>query len=145
MPDDLALATGTAARADAPLRVKGLDHVVLRVSDMDRAIAFYEQVLGFSCDYSAGQPLQFAICTRDGHAIMLRGVSTPELITPVEKQGGTWDAFFWVRDVRALHEELAGRGAEIVYGPIVQQAYNMEEFAVRDHNGYVLGFGQALG
>lgn len=28
------------------LRVKGLDHVVLRVADMDRAIAFYEQVLG---------------------------------------------------------------------------------------------------
>lgn len=45
MPDD-ALANRTAAQAGLPLRVKGLDHVVLRVSDMDRAIAFYEQVLG---------------------------------------------------------------------------------------------------
>jgi hypothetical protein len=26
----------------------------------------------------------------------------------------------------------------------VQQAYNMEEFAVRDREGYVLGFGQPL-
>jgi catechol 2,3-dioxygenase-like lactoylglutathione lyase family enzyme len=44
MPDDIK----TAARLDASsaLRVKGLDHVVLRVADMDRAIAFYEQVLG---------------------------------------------------------------------------------------------------
>jgi glyoxylase I family protein len=42
MPDDVTpLASTTAA-----LRVKGLDHVVLRVADMDRAIAFYEQVLG---------------------------------------------------------------------------------------------------
>ena len=35
-------------------------------------------------------------------------------------------------------------GAAIVYGPIVQEAYQMEEFAVRDRDGYVLGFGQPL-
>ncbi len=46
MPDDATLATRTAAPAEAALRVKGLDHVVLRVADIDRAIAFYEQVLG---------------------------------------------------------------------------------------------------
>ena len=63
---------------------------------------------------------------------------------PTRNQGGTWDAFFWVRDVRALHDELKGRGAVIVYGPIVQKAYDMEEFAVRDRDGYVLGFGQPL-
>ncbi|MGH9146929.1 MAG: hypothetical protein ACRD1Q_09480, partial [Vicinamibacterales bacterium] len=60
------------------------------------------------------------------------------------KQGGTWDAFFWVRDARALHAELEGKGADVVYGPIVQEAYQMEEFAVRDREGYVLGFGQPL-
>jgi catechol 2,3-dioxygenase-like lactoylglutathione lyase family enzyme len=46
MPDDTALADKTAAQASLPLRVKGLDHVVLRVADMGRAIGFYEQVLG---------------------------------------------------------------------------------------------------
>jgi catechol 2,3-dioxygenase-like lactoylglutathione lyase family enzyme len=46
MPDDAALANRTAAPTNSPLRVKGLDHVVLRVSDMDRAIGFYETVLG---------------------------------------------------------------------------------------------------
>jgi hypothetical protein len=52
---------------------------------------------------------------------------------------------FWVRDVHALHDELKGRGAVVVYGPLVQKAYNMEEFAVRDRDGYVLGFGQPIG
>jgi glyoxylase I family protein len=46
MPDEAALANRTASREAPPLRVKGLDHVVLRVADMDRAIAFYQQVLG---------------------------------------------------------------------------------------------------
>ena len=46
MPDDVSPLASTAAATHSALRVKGLDHVVLRVADMDRAIAFYEQVLG---------------------------------------------------------------------------------------------------
>jgi glyoxylase I family protein len=46
MPDDVTALAGTTAAGRAALRVRGLDHVVLRVADMDRAIAFYEQVLG---------------------------------------------------------------------------------------------------
>jgi uncharacterized glyoxalase superfamily protein PhnB len=49
--------------------------------------------------------------------------------------------FSWVTDVEALFDELKGRGAAIVYTPVVQP-YGMKEFAVRDPNGYVLGFGQ---
>ena len=73
-----------------------------------------------------------------------RPVQAPEKIVPNEKQGGTWDAFFWVRDAKALHAELAANGAVVVYGPMVQQAYQMLEFAVRDPEGYVLGFGESL-
>jgi hypothetical protein len=62
----------------------------------------------------------------------------------VESQGGTWDAFFWVDDADALHSELVGKGATIVYGPLVQDAYQMREFAARDRDGHVLGFGHAL-
>jgi hypothetical protein len=112
------------------------------VPDVEQAVVHYEGVFGFAREYVAGTPAEFAMVSRDGHCIMLRRVSGD--ISPNERQGGTWDAFFWVRDVHELHDELTGRGAVVVYGPIVQQAYNMEEFAVRDRDGYVLGFGQAL-
>jgi catechol 2,3-dioxygenase-like lactoylglutathione lyase family enzyme len=46
MPDD-AKAAGSSAAA---LRVLGLDHVVLRVADIDRAIQFYEEVLGLNVE-----------------------------------------------------------------------------------------------
>src|SRR5712692_5703133 len=49
MPDDATLATRTASATEAP-RVKGLDHVVLRVADIERAIAFYEQLLGLNVE-----------------------------------------------------------------------------------------------
>jgi uncharacterized glyoxalase superfamily protein PhnB len=114
------------------------------VGDVEESAAHYERVFGFRREYVAGVPPQFAIVSRDGFAVMLRLVAQPDRIRPSEAQGGTWDAFFWVRDVRALHAELQSNGAEIVYGPIVQQAYQMEEFAVRDLDGHVLGFGQEL-
>jgi hypothetical protein len=115
------------------------------VANVEQSVAFYEQTLGFRCEYSAGSPLQFAICSRDGLAIMLRRVSAPELIVPSEMQGGTWDAFFWASDAEALYAEFNAKSADIVYGPVIQEAYQMREFAVRDCDGHVLGFGQALG
>jgi uncharacterized glyoxalase superfamily protein PhnB len=111
------------------------------VAEVTAAGAYYTDVLGFTCEYSAGQPPEFAVYSRNGSPVMLRRVTDATLISPNEKQGGTWDVFFWVDDVAALYEELTGRGAEIVYAPIVQP-YGMKEFAVRDRSGYVLGFGQ---
>jgi catechol 2,3-dioxygenase-like lactoylglutathione lyase family enzyme len=115
------------------------------VADVEATASYYERVFGFDREYGAGTPPQFAICTRDGLAIMLRKVSAPERIVPNERQGGTWDAFFWVDDAQALHAELTTKGADVVYGPLVQEAYQMLEFAVRDRDGHVLGFGQAVG
>jgi len=114
------------------------------VSDVEQCARQYETVFGFRRDYAAGSPPEFAILSRDGLSVMLRRVPEPQQISPNERQGGTWDAFFWVSDARALHAEMQAKGADIVYGPLVQQAYNMEEFAVRDREGYVLGFGQSL-
>jgi catechol 2,3-dioxygenase-like lactoylglutathione lyase family enzyme len=115
------------------------------VANVEQSAAHYERVLGFHREYVGGAPPEFAIMSRDGLAIMLRLIPAPERISPNEKQGGTWDAFFWVRDARALHTELKKNGANIAYGPVVQEAYQMLEFAVRDTDGHVLGFGQSLG
>ena len=114
------------------------------VGDVRRSVEYYERVLGFHRDYVAGDPPEFAIVSRDGLPIMLRRVAAPERITPNERQGGTWDAFVWVRDAESLHGELRRKCAVIVYPPTVQEAYQMLEFAVRDQDGHVLGFGQRM-
>jgi uncharacterized glyoxalase superfamily protein PhnB len=46
-----------------------------------------------------------------------------------------------VDDIDALHEELAGRGAEIMNAP-VNTEYGLREIRVRDPDGYVLAFGK---
>jgi catechol 2,3-dioxygenase-like lactoylglutathione lyase family enzyme len=111
------------------------------VPDVAAAGTYYREVLGFQCEYDAGEPPEFAIYSRSGSPVMLRRASDPGLITPNEKQGGTWDVFCWVEALDPLVEELEQRGATFVYPPVVHP-YGMREFAVRDPSGYVLGFGE---
>ena len=49
-----------------------------------------------------------------------------------------------MNDLAALSAELVTRGADVVYGPIIQADYGMREMAARDRDGYVLGIGQSL-
>ena len=111
------------------------------VIDLERSARHYETVLGFLREYTGGDPPEFVIVSRDGLPLMLRRSDGRAAIVPNEKQGGTWDAFFWVRGLRELCSEMQRQGADVVYGPIVQP-YGVEEFAVRDLEGYVLGFGE---
>ena len=112
------------------------------VADLEKAACYYESVLGFRRDYQGGSPPHFAILSRDGLPIMLRLVDDPAKISPNPRQGGTWDVLFWVSDAEALCDEFRSRSAQLVYGPIIQAEYRMKEFAVRDIDGHVLGFGQ---
>lgn len=56
MPDTVAFETQPQGGADAAIRIGGLDHVVLRVGDLDRAIRFYETVLGLHVERRLDQP-----------------------------------------------------------------------------------------
>ena len=111
------------------------------VPDVAAAGDYYRDVLGFEREYAAGNPPEFAIYSRNGSAIMFRRAAEAALICPNEAQGGTWDVFYWVEALDALFEQLTRLGATVVYSPTVQP-YGIREFAVRDPNGYVLGFGE---
>lgn len=111
---------------------------------MEKGVRYYETFLGFKSEYAAGNPLEFAILSRDEQGIMLRRVVDPTRIIPNERKGGTRDAFFWVNDAQILFDEFKSKGADVVYGPMIQESYHMKEFAIRDPNGYILGFGQPI-
>jgi glyoxylase I family protein len=55
MPD-IGTAEKTSASQTAAIHVAGLDHLVLRVADLDRAIRFYEDVLGCHVERRLEEP-----------------------------------------------------------------------------------------
>ena len=113
------------------------------VEDVESTGEFYTNVLGFELDYIAGDPAEFVIYSRDALSVMFRRKPESEEILPNEMRGGMWDLFFWVENLEVLFDEFKANQVQIVYGPIYQEAYRMDEFAIRDLNGYVLGFGES--
>ena len=118
------------------------------VGDVDASTGFYERVLGFKCEYKAGPP-ELAGAVRDPqprrprhHAAPRRGARAHPADASRRAAPGTPSS--GSTTPRRSTPSSDRRGADIVYGPMMQDAYRMLEFAVRDRDGHVLGFGQTM-
>jgi uncharacterized glyoxalase superfamily protein PhnB len=125
----------------------------LVVSNVERSLAFYRDILGFSpvATVPDAPPFAFAWLQRDGVSVFLNSVASvredhPELAArPV---GGTATMFMVLEagtvadGVDALFASVQA-GARIVM-PLKDQFYGMREFALEDPDGYVIVFAQRL-
>lgn len=107
---------------------------IFAVADVERTIAFYRDVLGFTSSWTYGEPVNFGSASLDGLQIMF--ALQPELAARVEGHMH-WVACEDVDAAYAMHRE---RGAEIVEA-IADRPWGAREYVVRDPNGYHLRFG----
>ena len=116
---------------------------LLLVGDLDRAVAFYRDRLGFECELY-GDPPNFAVVQRDAAVILLALAADPAQIVPnwkiVDK---TCNAYIRVDDADAVYDEVQERGAEIDY-EIYDTPWGFREFGVQDPDGHDIAFGQPL-
>ena len=102
---------------------------VLHVPDVAATVAFYRDVLGFTCDFGDER---YAVVWRDNSAIhFVRDQDLPRGV----------HLFQWVNDVDSYYDEIIGRGATVAAAP-ADQPYGIREFGLRDINGVELVFGQ---
>jgi predicted enzyme related to lactoylglutathione lyase len=116
-------------------RLTGRTGISLASTDLGRTIAFYRERLGFvvtGCWPGATAPTWCEL-SRDGAQLMFflaDGGQSPAL---------TGVVYLTVEGVDALARELAERGAVFAWGPETM-SYGMREVAVRDPDGYLVGF-----
>lgn len=119
------------------------------VSNVPRAIEFYEERLGFETRFLAPEEEPFfAIVGRDTVQVYLKDVSDDSAtITPqpnhTRHQWAPWDAFVFLADPDALAAELAGRGVGF-HKEIRDTDDGLRGFEIRDSDGYVLFFGRPI-
>lgn len=113
---------------------------VLVVPEVQQALEYYRDKLGFETEGWEPNPAQYGYAYRDGLGVHFNQGEQPrpnhEVVQP-----DLFDVYFSVDDVTALHEELTRSGADLLHAPI-ERPWGMLEIRVQDPFGYILAFGE---
>jgi uncharacterized glyoxalase superfamily protein PhnB len=109
------------------------------VDDLDAAIAYYRERLGFELDFCYES--FYASVSRDGVAIHLKCAPKSGADRTHRKQQEHLDAYIAVNNAAALHDELIARGAFITR-PLEERPWSCRDFYVEDPDGYILCFSE---
>ena len=116
------------------------------VDNLAASIDFYNQKLGFKTDLVVPEDDPFfGIVSRDNVRILLKQIT--EYIHPVPNdtrhEWARWDAFILTSDPDTLYAEYQSRELEF-HEPLEDTSDGLRAFELKDHDGYVLCFGQPL-
>jgi uncharacterized glyoxalase superfamily protein PhnB len=118
----------------------------LFTNQMDRAIAFYRETLGFTVKQTVPDqaPFVFVWLERDGVNVFLND----EALTRKEARDSTWltvgksgvTMFIVMEDIASLWATVKDKARVVM--PLKDQWYGMTEFSIQDADGYVLTFAE---
>jgi uncharacterized glyoxalase superfamily protein PhnB len=125
----------------------------LIVTDIDRSIAFYRDVLGFSVFATVPDagPFVFAWMQRDGVNVFLNSIASVRDEHPglaARPVGGTATLYVAIQadtpaaGIDALFDSVKSRARVVM--PPKDQFYGMREFGIEDPDGYVIFAAQEL-
>jgi uncharacterized glyoxalase superfamily protein PhnB len=106
--------------------------------DVEKAIAFYEQQLGFTTVYREGEPVTMAIVKRDSAQIFLQQND--------DKHLAEWTTFrIQVEQIEQLYQEFQAKGGTMIHpnGKLQTKPWGTKEFAVVDLAGVCITFYEA--
>jgi predicted enzyme related to lactoylglutathione lyase len=124
------------AATSAPALVYGRVAATVCVSDMERALRFYVDVLGLEKQFENGDPVRFAIVGRDAAELHLQRADG-------HVASGHNVAHLLVSDARGLHDRLVAHGARIVK-PLRDAPYGLRDFIFADPDGNRIDVGERL-
>ncbi len=115
---------------------------LLNVEKVERSLDFYRNALGFEVEQKmAGDGgVVFAVVTHGGLRLMLNAPLDPG--SPARRQRPSYGEtvfYFRVPDIHAAHAHLVEGGYDP--SPVMRQVYGVDEFTLRDPDGYELAFG----
>lgn len=111
---------------------------VIPVPDVEAAVAFYCDQLGFDLDFVMGDPPDHGSVTQGRVGVQFTLAHAP---AAASRYPGWF--YFFVEGIDALATDYSARGLHFTQ-PLGDREYGMREFELTDLNGFRLRFGQYL-
>jgi catechol 2,3-dioxygenase-like lactoylglutathione lyase family enzyme len=105
------------------------------VADMDRALRFYRDVLGFDVQFTNGSPISFAVLKQGDAELHLS-------VQPAK--AGSLHAHLMVDDLDAVHERLQ-QGAATIRQPPKVQPWGLRDIVIADPDGNTFEIAEPVG
>jgi catechol 2,3-dioxygenase-like lactoylglutathione lyase family enzyme len=105
------------------------------VAELERALRFYRDVLGFTVSFTNGDPASFAIIHQGGAQLHL-------VVQP--GKAGSSHAHMMVDDLDAVHERLVAAGATVRQPPKVQE-WGLRDIVIADPDGNTFEIAEPAG
>ena len=105
------------------------------VADLERALRFYRDILGFTVAFTNGEPASFAV--------IIQGSAQLHLEVQPSKAGSA-HAHIMVDDLDAVHKRLVGAGAAVRQAPQMQQ-WGLRDMVIADPDGNTFEIAQPAG
>jgi catechol 2,3-dioxygenase-like lactoylglutathione lyase family enzyme len=110
------------------------------VTEFDRALAFYRDVLGFEVEYTYGEPAFWGEIVRDGARLNLRHVDTSPWKAGMREAEQLLSAYVLTTDAKALFVEYQALDVDF-HERLQRKPWGNNEFVVRDPDGNLILFG----
>jgi catechol 2,3-dioxygenase-like lactoylglutathione lyase family enzyme len=143
----------SAPAADRPFKVRKIGHVVYTVSDVDRSVKFWTDVMGFKVSDTNEHGMVFLRCQTDHHTIGLQagepGAKLPNAragdalgVTHFAMELASVDELLKARDFMRAHgvtiaaEGRRGPGSNLELHVLDPDGYNIELYAEMEQVGW---------
>lgn len=121
------------------LEPRALDYLVLVVTDLDRSVRFWRDVLGVEHQHTSGDYAQFRLGDTRLGLFVDRAMSDTlgrEVRVP-ERGAAGFEVGFVVDDIDAVYAQLVAEGAEAVTAP-ADRPWRQRTAYVADPDGYLI-------
>jgi uncharacterized glyoxalase superfamily protein PhnB len=112
-------------------------NAVFHVSDLEKSIFFYVEILGFKVDFKFGDPATYAGLSLGNLYLHLSSSY------PYKNNTGHGSIYIVFESVDELYQKLVDAKVEF-YSHIENREYGMRDFSIKDCDGNQIGFGASV-
>lgn len=121
-----------------------INHIIVMVSDMGRAVEFYQSVMGFKLKFRSEN---WSELDAGNVTFALHGGGKRESVNesePHSNAAGTASISFDVTDVEQTYRELSAKGVKFSLAPTLRQGEGIKLAVAQDLDGFEICFAQRI-